>query len=121
VVSRSFEFGTIKSTPSPRRIRVQRAPTSSTRPRSPPNLDQVADANRLLDDEDKSADEVVEEVLRAEAEAEADRKGPPGNGKRGRAEARGDSKSIYVVGRAGFASDRRRILHGSVFHERRPL
>jgi len=37
------------------------------------DLDQVADADRLLDDENQPADEIVKKVLRSEAEADRER------------------------------------------------
>ena len=60
-----------QSTPRASRIVVMRRPTASTVPLASPTSIDVADAVLVLEQHEQAGDEVLDQVLRAEAERDA--------------------------------------------------
>ena len=72
-------FGTISSLRSPSTIVVARLRMRLTVPGDVADRDRVADADRPLEQDDQARDEVGEDLLQAEAEADRRRRGEPLN------------------------------------------
>ena len=69
----SSPFGTITSEPLKVRSWLARRPMWVTLPSRSPNLDGVADLHRAFEDQDETRHEIVDDVLQAEADADAER------------------------------------------------
>ncbi len=71
----SSEFGTMRLARSKVSISVERTEMRLTVPCSPPTTTQSPDLDRTLDQQNETGDEVVDDRLQAEADADGERAG----------------------------------------------